>query len=233
MFWGPRPDERALPLSQRLERYRDTEASIAAIATSGNGLELYHTKIPGVFALVFISFGAVLLLLALSGIFSETAGRVFVVGAAMFTGAAFLPLFTSTARQFAALFSIFWPLVFLDISVAFLLDGLATQDLFFCVFWAPLFSAFCLVLLFRPGWYLRAITWITLLGWVAVPPLQCIASANREASSYGECVATGYRTWAPIIGVFGVMSLDQLAQTLAKHTMARRALKASRGLHRL
>jgi len=41
---GASPDERTLPLSERLDNYRDTEASALAIVTSGNGLELLHSK---------------------------------------------------------------------------------------------------------------------------------------------------------------------------------------------
>ncbi|KAJ1466863.1 hypothetical protein T484DRAFT_1921989, partial [Baffinella frigidus] len=41
---APGPDERTLPLSERLECYRDTESSGMASLTSGNSVELFHTN---------------------------------------------------------------------------------------------------------------------------------------------------------------------------------------------
>ena len=180
-----------------------------------------------------IAFGAIFLLFALSGAFSETAGRVIFVAAAMLAGAAFLPVCSRTARQYVAFLQWWIPLIYMTFLVAFLFEGWATRDFLFFIFWTPLFSAISLVLQFRPGWYLRASSAISLLGFVVQPPVWCIASANLEASYSGECFTTQYQATAPIIGVCGLILLDQLAKTLAKHTMARRAFKASRGLHRL
>ena len=226
------PDERAMPLSERLERYRDTDASSAAFATSDSGLELMHTTIPWFHVLVCVALCAVFLLLAFAGPFSTTVGRGFLTAAGMYAGGAFLP-FCRTARQFVYWFQWWTPLIFLTFSVAFFLDGFTGGDLFMFVFWTPLLSAVSLILRFRPGWYLRAFSAICLVGFVVQPLVQCIDYGFLETSSYGECAATEYRTWWPMVGVFGLMTLVQLAQTLAKHAMARRAKKASMDLHRL
>ena len=111
-----------------------------------------------------------------------------------------------------ALYQWWHPLLLLNVSVTFLLDGFATRDFFFFIFWTPFFSAISLVVHFRPGWYLRAQSAIFLLGVVVQPLVRCIASHDfLEKGSYGECVATEYPTWAPIIGVFGGISLQHLA----------------------
>jgi hypothetical protein len=233
-FWfeGARPDERALPLSARLERYRDAEASVLAFATSEHSLELFFTFLPWVFQSLCVAFGVGFVLLALSGIFSEDGATVFIVGGGYLVSGVFLPFFTRTARQFVA--AVQWWLVptFLIWLVGCFVDGWASGDFFFFCFWTPLFTAIVLVLAFRPGWYLRAFTLVFLLGCVALPPLRCIVSWGTT-SSYGECVATGYQIWGPVAGVLGAQLLGALAQMWAKHTMASRALKASRGLHRL
>ena len=187
-----------------------------------------HTKAPWVVALLHIVLGAGFLLLGLSGTLSETLGWGFVVGGAMYAPNFFVPLFNMTARQYVVFVQWYIPLICLTFSVAFVMEGSASGDFFFFVLWTPLQIAMCLVLRFRPGWHLLASTAIPLLGCVVTPPVRCIASTNLAAS----CVATEYRTWAPVIGIFGWIMLDHLAKTLAKHTMARRAFKASRGLHR-
>lgn len=148
-------------------------------------------------------------------------------------GGAFLPVCSRTARRFVALTQCFLLLMYLTFSVAFLLHGLATGDFFMFFFWTPWFFAMSLVLLFRLRFFGRIQSAVWLLAWVVQPPARCVAYDYLGASSYGECVATEYRVTAPIIGLFVWTMLSDLAATVAKHTMARRAFKASRDLHRL
>ncbi|KAJ1477990.1 hypothetical protein T484DRAFT_1962043, partial [Baffinella frigidus] len=147
-------------------------------------------------------------------------------------GGAFLPVCSRTARRFVALTQCFLLLMYLTFSVAFLLHGLATGDFFMFFFWTPWFFAMSLVLLFRLRFFGRIQSAVWLLAWVVQPPARCVAYDYLGASSYGECVATEYRVTAPIIGLFVWTMLSDLAATVAKHTMARRAFKASRDLHR-
>ena len=141
-------------------------------------------------------------------------GRGLVVAAGMFAGGALLPVCTATARQFVALYQWWLPLIYLTLSVAWFWEGWEMGDYFYAVFWTPLFGALGLVLRFRPRWFLRANPAICVLGFVVLPPVSCFAHRFQETGSYGECVATGYRTWGAIIGLCGWNTLEVLALPL-------------------
>ena len=146
---GARPDERTLPLSTRLERFRDTAASGTALLTSGNCKELVHTNAAVrwsfvVFCTVFAGvFGA-----PLAG--SHAAwGAVEIANLALAVSwgiGAVLPLACSTARSYADAFVMWAACGFISALIWWGAQGLygtvATS--------APLFLAQVVTVRYRP-----------------------------------------------------------------------------------
>jgi len=113
---GARVDQRTLPLSQRLESFRDDEASAMAIATSGNGLELVHTKTVArwTWAGAWTSF-AMAFIFNILGFTSWGARESWLLTHAISALAVgFLPLASRTARQFVDLFQVCLNLYFIQ-----------------------------------------------------------------------------------------------------------------------
>ena len=197
---GPRPDERTLPLSERLERYRDTEASAMALATSGNGLELVHSKaVPRWCWLVFWTTAAVavsIFLPALAGL--ADFARAYTI---LFGAAALLPLASTTGRAFVQHCQWGGPFYFFVMWFGFAFQGFAAGRWATAGFWGPLFCFDVFLLLFRKRLFLCGVFITLLLGLAVNPPITCVYFDSLRAvqfATYSECVATKYCRRLPV-----------------------------------
>jgi len=224
---GARPDERTLPLSQRLENYRDTEASALAIFTSGNGLELLHSKaiphwgwvafwIGALFPIYFIP----VVLPGLEAWMDMQFGRLSF--SMPFGILALLMLVSRTGRMFVHLLQRVFPLCAFAWWVGFSVRGATTGEWSLAALWGAAFTASTLLLWFRTRLFLRG--FITVFAACAIDPaLACIHSDNRgavHAKTYAECVVAGYQSLAVTLGLDVAVVLFLIGRQLANNAFA-------------
>ncbi|KAJ1474238.1 hypothetical protein T484DRAFT_1833138, partial [Baffinella frigidus] len=213
---GPSPDERTLPLSERLENYRDTEASALAIVASGNGLELLHSKAVPRWGWV-VSWTAISLALffwprepGMEASFQREFGRGYISILVGMTG--LLPLVSRTGRMFVHLLQWWIPVYMCGLWFAvYGYTAATTGRLATAGFWAPLVPVNIVLLWFRERHFLSGFFIAACLAFAVVPVVSCvhfdtIAAAGYE--TYSQCAKTTYQATAVIlVGAFSACLL--------------------------
>ena len=206
------------------------------MATSGNGVELLHTKaVPKWGWVVAWAVGAAFLGLAIdqsSGI--ELLFLWFMLGVAVV--GAFLPLVCKNGRIFAEALQCWFLLLLLSTWGYIVFLANATGD-YVNLFWTPFFITIFCVLRFRPKWFLLGFFGIGFLSWVLIPPVKCIIFAftppeSEEARPFGECLEKECEKAAPMLSFLGCFVVVLLGRKFSNDVWSYRAAKTSRDRHR-
>jgi len=237
---GPRPDERTLPLTERLENYRDAEASAMALATSGNGMELLHSKaVPRWCWVAFwtaasVAFFFIPALPGLEAWFDLEYSRL--TYAIAYGVAALLPLISRSGRVFVHGFQWGGPFYLFQMWVGFAFDGVTSGHWAVAGFWGPLLFFEAFHLLFRKRLFLSVFFVCGILGLMLHPAVACFHYGSIRAShfaTYAECGVTSYTALAPIYGLFCVFLLFLIGNKCANNMLTWRLARTSRERHRL
>ena len=209
------------------------------MATSGNGLELLHTKtVPKCCwvvtwaALVALHVGMVLGAYG-SGSGIQAGGLSFAGGVCAVV--AVLPLTQPTARSFVDALTWWLPLLLLAYWGFMLYAALQAGSMIFLVYWTPLFTTSIFLLQFRRRWFIVGFFGLGCLFWAFMSPVLCLAHASIESmksSTYGECVEAQYQDTAATLIIQGFFVGILLGRKFANDAWSYRAAKASRDRHR-
>ena len=205
-----------------------------ALATSGHGLELLHSKtVPRWCWVAFWTAAAVAVGIFIPAIFGLAGySQTYAV---IFGAIALLPL-VSTGRKFVHLCQWGGPVIFLMIWFAFARQGFVAGRWVAAGFWGPLLCFDVFLLLFRNRHFVCGVFITLLLGFVVNPPLACVYFGTLRAArfaTYAACVVTKYRTFAPLYSLLGSFLLFLVGHKYANDLLTSRAARASRERHRL
>eukprot|EP00290_Baffinella_frigidus_P041768 CAMPEP_0180287810 /NCGR_PEP_ID=MMETSP0988-20121125/13621_1 /TAXON_ID=697907 /ORGANISM="non described non described, Strain CCMP2293" /LENGTH=842 /DNA_ID=CAMNT_0022262261 /DNA_START=659 /DNA_END=3183 /DNA_ORIENTATION=+ len=233
-----RPDERTLPLSDRLEGYSDTEASAMALMSSGNGLELLHSKtgFRWIWVVGFPVCGYVVAAFWRARIQVEIWGNpdffFFAEVVLACVGGLLVPV-CRTARTFVDALAWLLPAYFSTFIAAWALTWIQKGEFFFFCLWVPMLAVVIFFLRFRKHLVLWGFTGALFLGWSAAGPLMCIKDCGTEVySSYGECVLERYVNLLPLLLSFGVLIALLIAREVTNLISTRSAARSTREHHR-
>ncbi|KAJ1474812.1 hypothetical protein T484DRAFT_1830917 [Baffinella frigidus] len=231
-----KPDERTLPLSERLDGYQDTEASAMAMATSGNGLELMHTKpvVRWCWLMVWVVFGGALYSDSVVGL--DFWGKTLAMKISLFVvtaGVGLLPLVTPTARMFVEALQMYVTFYFLFFSAQLFIEWAETGNGFLFWYWIPFFSACVFLVQFRKKYFLVGYLIIIFAGFGIQVPLMCATGSISYAyDSYTDCVVRGYYQMAIIYLAIGSLILLLIVRKIANTVLAWQAATTSQDDHR-
>ena len=212
-----------------------------AIATSGNGLELAHTK-----PVARVFFVAVWVLIAVAlytncFVFLEAVGRtpsVKIPLTLVTAGTGLLPLVCGSARTFAVAMQWCFPCYCLCFQAALFFEWAATGNAFLFWWWSTIFLSMVFLLTFRRRYFLLGYMVGFFLGFAVEVPLLCAMDSKDSTQilfaydTYAECILLGYFQLLPVLGSLGGGVLSLVVQKIANYLMARRAATTSRDAHR-
>jgi len=234
----PRADQRTLPISKRLECFRDEEASSLAIGTSGNGLELVHTKgVPRLtWFLAWMAF-CVAYVYAIVGFEVWGARQSWLLTHAVCTiVVAVLPLVCRTARMFLDNLQWILPIYFMQGSAELAYEWLTTTtDSGFAFFWwSSLYTIITILLKFRRRYFILQFLGIVLIGYVARLPLKCLFhdSLICRYSTYNACLVGEFMKIAVLVVMIFCIVLLMTGRMVASFVWQRRVAISSRDHHR-
>jgi len=232
---GPQPDDRTLPISERLDRYRDTEASLFSIFTSGNGVELIHTKFLGnvVWAMLWAAVS--------ESIFEIAMFRTGVWGAPeileflhfmIVAGGMVLPLCCRTARMFVVAYLIWFPAYY----ISMLLFLGAIGSFLAVVIRMPLFLFGCFLLKYRQRYFLRGACTTFFLGYLVDILADCAQDYTfhqwAPSNTYDECVVFGMQLHQRYFYAMGGLLFYLTVTKIVNDVSTYRAARESREQHR-
>ncbi|KAJ1479772.1 hypothetical protein T484DRAFT_1812977 [Baffinella frigidus] len=200
-----------------------------AIATSGNGLELLHTKpVPRLgFAVAMTVIGASVYLdcfVGLEGLSRTPGGRIVKASlAAVNVGMGLLPLVCESARVFSDAMLWVFPFLLLSWQAAFVVEWALTGSGLLVWFWGPGFLVCIFLLAFRRRFFLVGFPLVLFVSMVGEVPLLCAMDPTPsqfffEYDTYGECVLRGYHQVAVMFGSIGCFFLLLAVQQIANYT---------------
>jgi len=202
-------------------------------ATSGNALELLHTKAAPRWGWVTLCIVGASVFGAGSGNVSGIHAVLAVALAVLFFVGASLPLLSETPRSFVHAFRWWWFLFFLGVSIQIFCNSADSGNFLSLFVWPPLFIVSFLQLRFRPQRFLVVFFGVGFLGFVIQKLFECISDTER---TFGECVEKWSQlqtSWADAdLYVFAGVVLVLLGRKFVNDFLARRAAKASRDRHR-
>lgn len=240
---GARPDERTLPLSSRLERFRDTEANTMHVVVSGNGVELIHTKwVPRCFWITaWTAFSLAFLTAVTAWEVTDSTRLLMTIALVIQTvcalAAGVLPLACSTARVFGDSLQRYMPFYFFQMLVSSAVNWAATGNGFTFCYWLPFIIGIIGLLTFRRGLFLVGFLNLIFVGYSARAPFKCLAyrayqTADLEYLTYSECVVDQYGKYVLTIASLGSSLLFMLVREVVNYAWAFRAARSSREHHR-
>ena len=213
-----------------------------AIATSGNGLELLHTKpvTRVVFMAVWVFVAVALYTNCHIGL--EAVGRtpsVQIPLTLVTAGMGLLPLVCGSARTFAVAMQWCFPCYCLCFQAALFFEWAATGNAFMFWWWSTIFLSSVFLLTFRRRYFLVGYVVLFFLGCAVEVPLLCAMDSKDSTQflfaydTYAECILLGYFQSLPVVGSVGGFVLFLVVQKIANYLRALRAATSSRDAHRL
>jgi hypothetical protein len=212
-----------------------------AMVTSGNGLELVHSKAAqrgGWVAFHLFLVAAMLFIPTFPGLdawFATEFGRVYC--ALDFGIIIAVTLVSRTGRMFVHLFQWWLPVHLFGFWVGIVFGGLTTGNWAFAGVWGAVFSFWVMLAWFRPRFYLAGHFTSGFLAIVLYPLPSCVnydTMRSTRFETYAECVEATYQDTSMVILslLLGSALLVVLGYKLATDALAWRAARASREHHR-
>ena len=212
-----------------------------AIMTSGNGLELVHTKpVPRAgFAAAWVVFAIALYTNCTIGL--EAFGRNPSVKIPMTLVTAGLGLFLlvcGSARTYAVVMQWCYPGWILCFEAIYLFEWAVTGNACMLWLWSPIHLASVFLLTFRRRYFLVGFSVGAFLGFAGEVPVLCAMDSKDSTQflfaydTYAECVLFGYFQLWLVLGSVGGFVLFLVVQKIANYFRALRAATASRDAHR-
>ena len=205
----------------------DTAASGMAIASSGNGLELLHSKaIPhwGLVALWIVFAVGILTFLKVPGLeaWCDSGVRRGALSTFLFI-TALLPLASRTGRMFAHLLQCWFPVYASGMIAMFAFEWATTGHWALLPLWATGLGASAALLMFRKRLFLSGFAIAMSLGFALHPAVACVDYATMRPAhfaTYPECAAAQYREMAPLLGLIALLFFFLIGRTLANDASA-------------
>lgn len=208
-----------------------------AIATSGNGLELMHTKLVArfVWVIAWVFYAVVLYFNGLYGLdVWKTTDFFLVTQTVMSVLVGFLPLVCRTPRMFVDVLSWFLPLFFYIFWCGAAFEWAQTGNGAVFWFYAPVMFEVPILLNFFRRYFLVAF-WISIfVGYCALVPWVCATNSKYtvDYDAFAACLVRGYQSMAPLIICVGTCLVFVLLRQLVNYFGSLSAARASKEFHR-